>query len=161
MNLNIQEIQQEKKQISYEDILSSINMFVNSEGKIELIHTIKPTETAEIPYTKQPKNNFKKNIPPLQPRVSFQTEQNKSYFYKKMPELPPTPIIMIQPVDKNASSLEFINNMNERTAQEEFLRKQQIELYNKRKRMSQIKSKKLFFSPNISISPYSKSMFFK
>jgi len=111
-----------KNQISYDDILQSMNMRVK-DGKLEMIQPVpqQANYAPQVPYQEQNSYIYNKYF------QDYAKQQNRQ---QQMPSRPLTP--------------------QERRA---FIIKRQIEIENQRRRISQIKSKKLLFSTdNINIS---------
>jgi len=123
-----------KTKISYDDILSSLNLKVNN-GKLEYIQpkTTHPGDRLKTCYKKQPQQ-------PPQPPQSQQPQQNpyqSSYIFNKYfkdykdPSLPPEEPVFLSPQEyKRQVILEMIRRNQER------------------KRIAQIKSKKMLFAQN-------------
>ena len=111
-----------KNQISYDDILQSMNMRVK-DGKLEMIQPVpqQANYAPQVPYQEQNSYIYNKYF------QDYAKQQNRQ---QQIPSRPLTP--------------------QERRA---LIIKRQIEIENQRRRISQIKSKKLLFSTdNINIS---------
>ena len=106
-----------KNQISYDDILQSMNMRVK-DGKLEMIQPVpqQANYAPQVPYQEQNSYIYNKY---------FQDYTKQQNHQQQMPSRPLTP--------------------QERRA---LIIKRQIEIENQRRRISQIKSKKLLFSTN-------------
>lgn len=114
----------QKAQISYDDILKSMNMRVK-DGKLEMVQPVsqETNYAAQVPYQHNPQTNS----------YIYNKYFKNSKQYEEYPQIPSIPLT---PEERRA-----------------FMIKRQIEIAQQRKRISEIKSTKLQFSDsNINVS---------
>lgn len=119
---------QKKKQLTYDDILSSMKMVVSSDGVLQYISTNKDNLDEINPMQKI--SNYNKNM--IEPQVKNSYIYNKLFKNYKDPNAPP--IIPRRPLSLHEIKILKLKIM--------------IEKYNARLRVSQLKSKKISYTTN-------------
>ena len=121
------EIKFKKKKVSFDDILSNMNLVVNNNGSLQFIT---PTQEYIDPIQHQ---NYSKQQPQVEPAVKHSYIYNK-YFKDYQDATPQIPEVRVP-----------------KTKEEYFqmLLEDRVKKIEERKRISQIKSTKLMFTSNI------------
>ena len=124
------QIKPKKNKVSFDDILSNMNLVVNNNGGLQFIT---PTQEHLAPHQKQQQQNYPQQKPQVEPSVKHSYIYNK-YFKDYQDASPQIPEVRVP-----------------KTKEEYFqmLLEDRIKRLEEKKRIAQIKSTKLMFTSNI------------